>query len=42
MVRVWRLWYVLCDGHGTRYTTAVERIVWWLPYSGQGDEKGGR
>ena len=42
MVGVWRSWYVLYDGHGTRYTTAAERIVWRSPYNEQDDEKGGR
>lgn len=42
MVRVWRLWYVLCDGRRTHRTAAVERIVGRLPYNEQDDEKGGR
>lgn len=42
MVRVWRLWYVLCDGRRTHCTAAVERVVWRSPYNEQDDEKGGR
>ena len=41
MVRVWRLWYVLCDGRRTHYMTAVVRVVWRLPYTMQKDGKGG-
>lgn len=42
MVRVWRLWYVLCDGRRTHRTAAVERVVRRSSYSEQDDENGGR
>ena len=41
MVRVWRLWYVLCDGRSTHCITAAARIVRRSPYTMQKDEKGG-